>query len=207
MQNDPIKNNLTETYNRYASERETHQIDDWKIKRRASFLSLLQQENKRTFLEIGAGTGRDSKFFKDNGMDVTCIDMSPEMVKLCKQKGLTAHIMDMTNLEFSPNSFDSVYSFNSLLHISNDEFRHVLENIRQVLAPNGLFYLGTYGGNEEFEGIWEKDSYIPKRFFSLRTDEQIQQITTQIFELLSFEHVTIEGNDSHFQSLILRKSI
>jgi len=99
------------------------------------------------------------------GMNVTCIDLSPEMIKLCQQKGLSAHVMDMTNLDFPPNTFDAVYALNSLLHIPKTEFRIVLENVGKVLKPSGVFYLGVYGTDEEFEGVWEQDAYNPKHFF------------------------------------------
>ena len=205
--NASLKSNLIHSYNNHAQERDAYKIEDWKAEERANFLSLLQSKGKRTILEIGAGTGRDSKFFQDMGMDVTCIDMSPEMIKFCQQKGLSAHVMDMTNLDFPPDSFEAVYSLNSLLHIPKDEFRIVLENVKRVLTPSGLFYLGVYGADEEeFEDVWEKDSYNPKRFFSFKTDESIQKITSEIFELLYFKPIMVSGNNHlHFQSLILEK--
>jgi SAM-dependent methyltransferase len=204
MESNDIKKILIEAYNHHAQEREGYILDDWKIQERENFLSLLKHEHRKLLLEVGAGTGKDSKFFSDAGLDVTCIDLSTEMVNLCKQKGLAAYIMDMTNLEFQPHSFDAVYSFNSLLHVPKAELPSVLENIEKVLKPAGLFFLGMYGGTE-FEGIWEKDSYTPKRFFSFHTDEQIQQLATQQFDLLAFKRIDFENNDLHFQSLILRK--
>jgi len=179
-------------------------VDAWKVKERANFLSLLRQEHSQSLLEIGAGAGKDSKFFHDQGLTVTCIDLSPEMVKLCRQKGLAAQVMDMTSLDFPPDSFDAVYSLNSLLHIPKVKFPNALENVKKVLKPAGLFYLGVYGG-EEFEGIWELDSYTPKRFFSFHSDENIQKRTSDVFDLLSFKKINVDNNSSHFQSLILRK--
>ena len=179
-------------------------MDAWKVAERANFLALLQQEHRQSLLEIGAGAGKDSKFFYDQGLTVTCIDLSPEMVKLCRQKGLSADVMDMTRLDFAPNSFDAVYSLNSLLHIPKVDFRIVLENVRKVLKPTGLFYLGVYGG-EEFEGTWELDSYTPKRFFSFHSDENIQKITSEVFDLLSFRPLNVNSDNLHFQALILRK--
>ena len=198
-----LKNNLIESYNKYAQERDTYKIDAWKVEERANFLALLQSKNKTSILEIGAGTGRDGKFFQDAGMNVTCIDLSPEMIKLCLQKGLSAQVMDMTELDFPPNSFDAVYSLNSLLHIPKVEFRIVLENVKKILKLPGLFYLGVYGSDEEFEGVWEQDAYDPKRFFSFHTDHGIQKITSDVFELLYFKHIPVEGSRTHFQSLIL----
>ena len=205
MENDELKNNLIKSYDNHAQEREARPLDDWKIELRGNFLALLQQEGKRTFLEIGAGAGKDSKFFQDNGMDVTCIDLSPEMVKLCQQKGLSTQVMDMANLQFPADSIDVVYTFNSLLHIPKTELPLVLKNIHNILKSKGLFHLGTYGREEEFEGILEKDSYTPKRFFAFYSDEHIKQITTDLFELISFKRINFEDNENHFQCLVLRK--
>ena len=197
------KNNLIESYNNHAQERDTYKMEEWKVAERANFLTLLQSKGKRVLLEIGAGTGRDAKFFQDNGMHVTCIDLSPEMIKLCQQKGLSAQVMDVVSLDFAPNMFEAAYSLNSLLHVPNAEFRSVLENTKRILAPSGLFYLGVYGADQEFEGVWEKDSYNPRRFFSFKTDESIQKTTAEVFELRYFRRIA--GNDLHFQSLILEK--
>jgi hypothetical protein len=68
-----------------------------------------------------------------------------------------------------------------------------------------MVFIGVYGG-DDFEGTWEKDSYFPKRFFSFFTDERIQQETTRVFDLLSFNRIVYEPeNPVHFQSMILKK--
>jgi SAM-dependent methyltransferase len=203
MKINPVKKILIDSYNHHAQERDAYPIEKWKAEERANFLALIQRENRQSLLEVGAGPGRDSKFFQDNALNVTCIDLSPQMVELCLQKGLAAHVMDITDLKFAADSFDAVYALNSLLHLPEAEFSTALENVRRVLKPRGLFYVGVYGG-EDFEGIWERDSYRPKRFFSLRTDEHIQQLTARLFELLSFKRIDLEDNDQHFQSLTLR---
>ncbi len=206
MENDAeLKNNLIVSYNNHAQERDTYKIEDWKAAERANFLALLQSKGKRLLLEIGAGTGRDSKFFQDIGLNVTCIDMSPEMIKLCQQKGLSARVMDMVNLDFPSDSFEAVYSLNNLLHIPKAETRIVLENIRRVLKPAGLFYLGVYGSDEESEGVWEQDPYNPKRFFSFYNDANIQKITAEFFTPLYFKRIPDGAGRPHFQSLILEK--
>jgi SAM-dependent methyltransferase len=197
--------NLILSYDRQAEQRNQGGLEDWKIIERGEFLRLLKSEQKNSLLEIGAGHGRDSRFFQDNGLQVTCIDLSPEMVRLCQQKGLDAHLMDMLELNFPADSFDAVYALNSLLHLPKVELPIVLQNIRRVLKQTGLFFLGVYGGYD-FEGIWEKDSYDPKRFFSFYSDENLQRIVTPSFQLLSFKQIASGDGDLHFQSLTLRKS-
>jgi SAM-dependent methyltransferase len=206
MTNNHVRANLILSYKRHAEQRNQGEIEDWKVMERAAFLELLKGEGKQSLLEIGAGHGRDSKFFQENGFQVTCIDLSPEMVRLCQQKGLNAHLMDMVALDFPENSFDSVYALNSLLHLPKKELPTVLHSIRRILKETGLFFLGIYGGYD-FEGVWEEDSYTPKRFFSFHSDESLKQIVTQSFRLLSFKQITSGDGDLHFQSLILRNFI
>jgi cyclopropane fatty-acyl-phospholipid synthase-like methyltransferase len=205
MRNTKLRNDLRKSYNKYAQERDTYEMQDWKIAERTRYLSLLQQEHKKTLLEIGAGTGRDSKYFQDHGLETVCIDLSPAMVELCKQKGLTAYVMDMADIQLRDGSFDAIYSMNSLLHIPKAELPAILRRLNLLLKTDGLIFIGMYGGIEH-EGIWEKDTYVPKRFFSFFTDEHLEEEVTKVFAILSFNPVYFEpDNPIHFQSLILKK--
>lgn len=203
--NKSFRDNLKQAYNTEARQRDAGTIQSWKIEERAGFLSFLKNEHKQSLLEIGAGPGRDGRFFMDEGFDTTCIDLSPEMVSLCRQKGLNAHVMDMTELQFSDGSFDAVYALNSLLHLAKDEFPGVLASISSILKPAGLFYLGVYGGLN-FEGIRENDRCTPKRFFSFYTDDNLQRVVSKTFDAVSFKTILLDNKEQlHFQSLILRK--
>lgn len=196
---------LREFYDKTALDREAGQMADWKLQEREHFLALLQAEHKKTLLEVGAGVGRDSLFFQENGLEVSCIDLSPAMVTFCRQKGLNAQAMDVAELDFPDESFEAVYAMNSLLHLPKREFPGVLTEIQRVLKPGGLFFLGVYGG-EDHEGIRAEDYAEPKRFFSSFSDTHIQQETTRVFELVSFKAIDCDrGACLHFQALILKK--
>ncbi len=196
---------LRDTYDKYSQDRDASSIQEWKVVERGNFLTLLKHEKKQTLLEIGSGPGRDALFFQENGFKTTCIDLSPAMIAACLQKGLSAQVMDMTDLTFPDGSFDAVYTLNALLHLTKAEFPIVLHQIDRVLKPGGLIYLGMYGGYE-FAGILERDHYIPKRFFSYFTDDGILLEVMKVFDLLSFGTVYFEPEDPfHFQSMILRK--
>ena len=201
-----LRSHLREAYNRKAHARDRATPPAWKVEERRNFLVLLQQQHKRTLLELGAGTGRDGQFFQEHGLEVTCIDLSPAMVDLCRQKGLTAWVMDVSDLYFPARAFDAVYTLNCLLHLPKNELPTVLQTIDTVLTPTGLFYLGVYGGYDQ-EGIWQEDSYAPRRFFAFYSDEHLQQVVTQVFDLLSFKRISLGGESGalHFQSVMLRK--
>lgn len=198
---------LRQAYDRYAAERDQHGIETWKVVERQQFLDMLQAEDKERLLEIGAGPGRDSKFFQDHGLKVTCTDLSPEMVALCRAKGLDAHVMDFLHLDFPDASFDAVYALNCLLHVPKGDLATVLANIQRLLKPNGLFFMGVYGG-DEFDGIWPLDHYEPKRYFAFYADEQIKAIVSNYFDMVYFKAVALEAEERrHFQSMILRQKM
>ncbi len=200
-----IRINLRKAYDRQAHNRDAANITEWKIKERADFLSMLKREGKQTLLEVGSGPGRDGLFFLENGLKVSCIDLSPENIHLCREKGLTAYVMDMSNMFFPDNSFDAVYSLNSLLHLSKVELPGVLKDIQFILKPGGLFYLGVYGGND-FEGIRVNDWADPPRFFSFFTDDDLCEIVGKVFDILEFRRILYQEDfDHHFQSLFLKK--
>lgn len=177
---------------------------DWKITEREKFLNLLIQDNNRSLLEIGAGTGTDSIYFKDNGLEVHCIDLSNEMISYCKARELTAKVMDFYNLDFDDNSFDAVYALNCLLHVPKAEIHQVIKEVKRVIKPEGLFYMGMYGGTDS-EGIWLEDSFEPKRFFASYSDDSLRTLISQHFEEVYFYAIPLKNSSLHFQSLILKK--
>ena len=205
MENDNIKALLTETYDKYAQTRDKDAIDWWKVGARDRFLAQLKAEGKQTLLEIGAATGRESLFFKENGIQPFAIDLSPAMIELCQQKGVEGAVMSFDNLTFPDASFDAVWSLNCLLHAPKAALPGILEGIHRIIKPNGLFYLMMYGG-VDFEGIWEKDYYEPKRFYNFYTNEAIQDLVSQLFVIEYFQPIVIDGNKKLVeQAMILRK--
>ncbi|MEV4073053.1 class I SAM-dependent methyltransferase [Nonomuraea fuscirosea] len=177
----------------------------WKLAEREAFLGRVLGDGGGRLLEIGAGTGQDSVFFRDSGLDVVAVDLSPAMVSLCREKGLDAHVMDFLRLDFAPESFDAAYALNCLLHVPNGDLPAVLEAVRGLLRPGGLFFLGVYGGGSlHGEGIFEGDDHRPPRFFSFRRDEELQEFAGREFEIVDF-HV-VGADETRFQSLTLRRS-
>ena len=199
------RDDLRSTYDKTAQDRDAVKASAWKVEERKRFLDMLQAAEKKTLLELGAGPGRDALFFERNGLEVTTTDLSPEMVRLCRAKGLRAQVMDFMALDFPEASFDAVFALNSLLHTPKKDLPDVLKGICRVLKPGGLFYLGVYGGHD-FEGVWPDDPLEPKRFFAYYTDQNLLKRVGRAFETVYFRQVQTErGANFHFQSLVLRK--
>jgi SAM-dependent methyltransferase len=185
-----IKQELRKTYDLSATDRDGRDISLWKQEERQSFLELIKKEQKTTLLEIGAGPGKDSRFFQDHDLQVISTDLSPQMVQLCRAKGLEAYVMDFLNLNFPDTHFDAVYALNCLLHVPKVELPAVLTAIHRILKPSGLFFMGVYGGYAS-EGIWQDDHLTPQRYFSLYPDDQIQAIVSNTFTVHDFKIVKL----------------
>jgi hypothetical protein len=85
------------------------------------------------------------------------------------------------------------------------DFPGILTTLQGLLAPEGLFFLGQYGGVDR-EGVWAGDHYEPKRFYARYLDEQLQALVVHQFEVVDFHRVLLEDETAgHFQSFTLRR--
>jgi SAM-dependent methyltransferase len=198
-----IKSNLRKFYDREATLRNEREKQAWKIRERSAFARLLQGENKRTLLELGAGTGHDSRFFMEQGFTVTAVDLSAEMVRLCREKGIDAHVLDFYDLASLGKTFDACWSMNSLLHVPKTDITRVLKGIKNALNNGALFYFGVYGGEDD-ELEWANDVSEVPRFFSRFTSSSIQEVMGGIYNIVSFEQFELPEGDA-FQAAVLRK--
>ncbi len=205
MEYESLKQDLRRAYDAKAEARE-HMVDaPWKQEERVRFTEHLREASARTILEIGAGHGVSGRYFADEGFEVTCIDLSPEMVGYCRAKGLTAEVMDFSALAFDDGVFDAVFGMNTLLHVPRSQLDAVLCEVKRVLAPGGMFYWGQYGGQDS-EQVWPDDHYEPKRFFSLMTVEGITAIAAEHFELIDLAAREPDYTGLGFHGLVLRRS-
>ena len=201
-----IKSNLRQFYNADAGGRNDRKQHDFKIVRRSAFCDLVLGEKKKTLLELGAGPGHDSQFFAEQGLDVTAVDLSPEMVKLCKEKGINAHELDFYNLDALGKKFDCAWSMNSLLHVPKSDLPEVLQSISDALNDNGLFYMGVWGGRDSEHIYTLGEVCETPRFFSFFTKEKLRDELQNVFEIVSFEQIDNAHDGTDFQSVILRKT-
>ena len=194
---------LVKTYEKYAQERASYSPDAFKVQERSEFLKFLKNEGRETLLEIGCGHGQDALFFQTQGLRVLAVDNTPTMVKLTTEKGVPARVLDCYDLGEIDETFDAIYTMNCLLHIPKRDFDPILRLISERLNENGLMYLGLWG-DQDFEGIWEKDRYEPKRFFSFWKIEALLEVLQRFFRLEYYRR--LEPHEGRvFNSLIIRK--
>lgn len=123
------------------------------------------------------------------------------MVAACAAKGLDARVMDVLAPDLPPESFDSAYSLNCLLHVPDADLPAALAAVRTLLRPGGLFFLGVYGGDGS-AGVLATDRHDPPRFFVWRTREQLLAAVEPHFDVVEVHEVDADGQPFH--SLTLR---
>lgn len=203
MDSNIVKLNLKKYYDKEAEHRNLSEKEGWKKLQRTHFYSYVNAENKNSLLEIGAGAGNDSRFFVDCGLTVTAIDLSSEMVKLCKEKNIDAYEVDTYNVSDLNKKFDCIWSMNSLLHVPKVDLLPVLNEINLVLNKDGLFYMGVYGGVDTENEFVNEVTDTP-RFFSYYSESNLKEVLSTVFDIIEFEQIDV-GRNTDFQAAILRK--
>lgn len=203
MDSNILKLNLKKYYDQEAEIRNSSEKEEWKVHERTGFYNYIKSENKKSILEIGAGTGNDSRFFMDCGLSVIAVDLSSEMVKLCREKNIEAYELDYYNISSLNKKFDCIWSMNSLLHVPKNDLLQVLNEINLVLNEKGLFYMGVYGGVDTEKYFVNEVTDTP-RFFSYYSENKIKEVLSKVFHIIEFQQIDVRRN-TDFQAIIMRK--
>lgn len=163
------------------------------------FLRLLPG---KTILDFGCGSGRDTKYFLESGFDTTAIDGSEELCKSASAyTGIQVKHMLFQDLD-EADCYDGIWACSSILHLSKDELRMVINKMSRALKLNGIIYTSFKCGN--FEG--ERNG----RFFTDFTFDVFKDFISNVKDIVIEEHwitgdVRPEREEEKWLNLILRK--
>lgn len=111
-------------------------------------LFVHQLQEGAHILDLGCGSGRDTKYFQTHRFSVLACDASQEMVTLA------SHYLDkkvlclkFEELDFC-NSFDGIWANASLLHVAYDDLGGILKKIHKALKKEGVFFASFKHGNK-----------------------------------------------------------
>lgn len=153
-------------YNKYAAKVYEETVDQDMSEIMAVFLEHLEEGD--TILDLGCGSGRDSRIFYDRGYDVTPMDASEAMCKLAEiHSGLPVLFLTYEEMDFD-SVFDGVWACASLLHVPKKEMSGILTKIARSLRDGGVLYMSFMLG--EFEG------FRGERYFSDYTQGSMEEL-------------------------------
>ena len=156
-------------YNSNAEQYVAETIDLDISENRDLFLSYIP--NAGHILDLGCGSGRDSRFFIDNNYSVTAVDGAKEIAKVASDFiDQTVEVKTFQELDYK-NQFDGVWACASLLHCPKSEIADVFFKISQALKMNGVVYMSfKYGQGERVD---ERG-----RFFNDYTESELSGLIT-----------------------------
>ena len=129
-------------------------------------------------LDLGCGSGRDSKLFSELGYRVTAVDGSPELCKRAEViTGSPVRCLMFEDLDYH-EEFDAIWACASLLHVEKNQMGHILQLVSTALKPGGILYVSYKYGNTERES--------DGRIFSDYTEADIPMLFNRNNQLLCY---------------------
>lgn len=150
-------------------------------------------------LDIGCGAGRDALYLSNQGLKVTGIDYSENLISIAKNKvpGAKFLVMDFEEIAFAEKSFDGVWANACLLHLPKNRLLPVLEKIYAILKDTSLLFASFRVGEGERFTLEKRGNAELKRFYSYYQPQELKQKLKEAgFNNVKVELDTIETGDS-----------
>lgn len=132
-------------------------FDNMEKKSIGRLLELANESHEcREFLDIPCGTGRISEFLLDMGVELTCADISEQMISVARGR-LDQHsndvkqyaVMDIYNIDREDGSYDCITCVRLFQHLNSDERARALRELgrvtRKYVLVNVMYGSGYYG--------------------------------------------------------------
>lgn len=127
----------------------------------------LKKRKNGNILELCCGTGRLTIPLVQEGYTITGVDNNTSMLKQAREKANELNVpvkfirSDIRSLDL-PELYDIIFiPFNSIHHLyTNEDFFHVLKNVKKHLKENGYFLLDCFNPNIHYIVYSEKEEKI-----------------------------------------------
>lgn len=102
-------------------------------------------------LDVGCGPGHWTQYLWHQGLDVTGVDLAPEMVALARERypHLTFERADLMDLDVPDGHAAGIFAWYSLIHVDPIRMPAALRELARVTVPGGSllvgYFLGTSG--------------------------------------------------------------
>ncbi len=123
------------------------------------YQSELEGYEVKTLLDVGCGRGGFMRRMMDEGVACKGIDLSGVMVAECREQGLDAECIDVSQVE---GTYDAIVSiFDVLNFLNHEDLLAFLDAVAQKLSDNGVFIADIntrYGFSDVAEGSMSNDT-------------------------------------------------
>jgi len=162
------------------------------------FIQFMPEKGK--IMDLGCGSGRDSKYLMDKGFQVVALDYSPSIVKKASEY-LEQDVLEkrIEDIDYQCE-FDGIWACASLLHISERILKTVLPKIIRALRTGGVLYTSFKEGNGI--SIDEKGRYFNNQTVGSFTKLLKSILNTEIIEVWRDESILRDRKQAWISALI-----
>lgn len=180
-----------DTFNRLAKQYQDKYMDfDHYFDSYDTFCQLLKTKNA-SVLEIGCGPGNVTRYLlnKRSDLQITGIDLAPNMIELAKANNPTAHfrVMDSRNLSDLNHHYDAVFSGFCTPYLNTQEVENLIKDVSSCLSVGGLFHISTMEGESARSGL-QTSSKGDQMYIYYHTFSDI----TAMLEKYAFEIIKVD---------------
>lgn len=158
--------------------------------------------SKGRVLDLGCGSGRDTKYLSEHGFFVDAMDGSDELCQAATCfTGIQVKQMDFLDLN-EIQTYDGIWACASILHLPYRNLPLMFGKICQALRKNGILYVSFKYGS--FEGMRND------RYFTDMTEEKLAYVLEKISDFIIIRQwissdIREGREDEKWLNLILRK--
>lgn len=166
--------------------------------------SLGHIPNGGKVLELGSAFGRDAEYIQGKGFQITCSDAVPNFVKLLKDKGFDARLLNALKNDMG-SGYDMVFANAVLLHFTHEQTAKVLDKVHAALNNNGIFAFSVKRGDGD---KWTEEKLGAPRYFYYWQPEPLKKLVAKHgFEWLSMSEGHSAHNNADWLRIIARKNL
>ena len=137
-------------------------------------------------LELGCGTGTNSVYLAQQGLDVVAVDFSPKAIELAREKAKQAGVSvdfrvgDVTRLDFLRDLFDFALDVVCFHGLADDDRTRYAQHLARLTHPGSRFLMLSF----------ERPQFFGRYGV---TPEAAQAIFAPHFEMTGIQHSLLRG--------------
>jgi SAM-dependent methyltransferase len=184
----------------------------------ACLASVAHQVGNKRILDLGIGAGRTVAPLRELSEDYVGVDYVPEMIAHCRRQfpGVRfAHVDARAMVDFPDNSFDlAFFSCNGISMVDHRGRSAILNEVRRVLAPDGIFIFSTCNRQSsqystkfrlpDFQSTLNPVKTVVRaaRFLALTGYRAVNRLTHLKHEIKCAEYAVINDVCHHYRTML-----